>query len=146
MARERNFKFSIFTDGSGLVWERVQKNIAGSNFRASIIYALDSELRRVEPIVSMGNTLLSLSEVSPEHNLSEQSFYYSLSSLTYVVTHRVVSESGQVTKNTLNLYIPSDTNKGSLVCKDVSFVFPRQVRSVLSENYFDFVMSRLQRV
>lgn len=147
MARERSFRFLLAPAGQGVLLERVTKTTTANQSKISVIYALDSELRLVAPIVPQADRMVASSDVVPQPAFSSVSgrtpYYYPLSSLTYVVEHTTILSPGRPAKTQLHLYIPLSATKSSLTCRDVSFIFPRQLRGALSERFMDYAVSRV---
>lgn len=154
MSKEKVFQLKVGQDGIGVLKEQVHKHISGNKTKITVVFALDSNMRLVEPVYEMNGFMVGVSDnygTAPSNIATAVSelrkvntpIYYPLTKLTYICVHNVVTERGKVVKNTINIYVPADLNNKKLICDDVTVVFPRQSRNVMADNFLQHTMSRV---
>lgn len=154
MTKEKVFPLKVDSGGNGALKESVNKHTSDDQTKLKVVYALDSELRLVEPLLFENDIFLDVSSLASQNSLSVQDFlleckkdgkpiFFSLSSLTYICVHTIVKERNNIVKNSISLYVPKGLKKSGLVCNDVSVMFPRQNRNVLANNLMTYSVSRV---
>jgi hypothetical protein len=152
--KEKVFPLKFSLDGNGALKESVNKHSSDEQTRIKVVFALDSDLRIVEPHLFNDGVFIDSVALTSQNNVNIQDFlseckrdstpiFFALGSLTYICVHNIVMTKGNIVKNTINLYVPNSIKKSGLICHDVSTVFPRQNRNVLANNFLNYSMSRL---
>src|SRR5690606_26610128 len=111
------FQLKVGVDGSGILKEQAHKHISGEQTKIKVVFALDAEMRIVEPVLETETALVgvtsyynantnSLQEVLTRTMQKETPIYYPLNNLNYICEHNVILHRGKITRNTINLYIP----------------------------------------
>lgn len=152
MNKEKTFPLKIVSSTQAVLKEQVHKHISGEQTKVRVVYALDSTLSKVEPLVIEEGVVTHLKEDTNNPNNSETALqvkpdptialFFSLSDLTYICEHTIVLEGTNMVKNTIKLYIPNKIDKTKLICKDVTLLIPLQSRNTLASKYLDYSLSR----
>lgn len=154
MSKDKIFSLKISDNGQGALKEQVHKHTTGERTKLKVAFALDSELRLVEPVTLQAGVFQEARELAGFGVSGLQEFlldckkenspiFFPLTNLTYICEQTIVLEGQTVIKNTVNLFLPKTTDKSKLICSDVTVVFPRQNRNSLAESYLDYSMSRV---
>lgn len=155
MTKERVFSLKNGNGGQGALEELTHKHVSGDVTKVKVVFGLTADLKIVEPSVLVDGSFVdtgvlasqndrSLGDFLEDCKLNNQPIFYSLSNLTYICVQTVSMERGQITKNSINIYVPKDiTSIGGLVCSDVSMAFPLQSRNALATNCLSYSLSRI---
>lgn len=153
MAKTRIFPVKMFGDIC-LVRELARKhfNRYGKLQKVNVVYAVDSEMELVKPVVIKGKQLISLEAVEIEkaseidqvvRQFKEEKhvFYYPLDKLTYIVDHTILFHDKGVYKQTYDIYLPLHLVEKGLLCENRSIVYSDNLREMLAQRYGAFAMA-----
>lgn len=132
--------------------ESVRKYTSGDMVRLRVVIGLDNSLSLVDPLIFDGKNLLNINEimemkgasfkeVMSEVRTKNWTLFYPIESLTYVCEHVLEYKGDEVTKNTVNLYIPVDVDGRDLICEDISMSFSRYSINSLANSMIDYTLS-----
>lgn len=154
MGKDKTFPLKLSANKHGALKEQTHKHTTEEQVKIKVIFALDSELRLVEPVTfsdgdfsNIGSTSNQQEPTNKELNSNviktNQTIFYPLNRLSYICEHTVTLTRGEVVKNAVSLFIPTDIEKAKIICRDVSIMFPIHTRRTLAGNYLEYTLGRI---